>query len=133
MPYLHEPQCKVKITVNAHATLTGALGVCEDISDLAVEHEVTATHLRELALLVWEQGHELPYWHVAHLQPLDAVGTHATNEVAPDSPHWAVVTFHSCHPSLLHGSHQTVDFLTPLFARAGSLRPHQCLPKFNPC
>jgi hypothetical protein len=33
----------------------------------------------------------------------------------------------------LHGGHQTVDFLTPLFARVGSLRPHQCLPKFNPC
>ena len=118
--------------VHVYTAHARALCVGENIGDLAVEHEPATTHLQDLPLLVWAQGHELPYGHVTDVQPLDAVATHATNEVTPDGPHSAVVTIHAHHFTRLHDLHQTVDFLTPLFALVGSLGPHQRPPEFNP-
>jgi len=120
------------VHVEVYTAHARALCVGEIIGDLAVGHEPPTTHLQDLPLLVWAQGHELPHKHVTDVQALDAVATHATNEVTPDGPHSAVVTIHADHCTRLHDLHETVDFLTPLFAQVESLGPHQRPPEFHP-
>ena len=122
---------------HTHAYIIGTahartLCIGEIIGDLAAGHDPAITHLQDLPLLVWAQGHELPYKHVTDVQPLDAVATDATKKVTPDGPHSAVVAIHAHHCTRLHDLHETVEFLTPLFARVGSLGPNQRPPEFHP-